>query len=504
MSANPELVRRAVHVAIAAACAAGFWFIPDLRRDFIRDLVSIDAAPGGPEPELAPAPPGSAGLARADHVRVVLVDGADPRTARTMPAWDELCGRGLDLVVDVGFPTVSLPVQLALWSGLTQQQTGVLYHAGKPLARPLPGTIPSQVSDSIAIAESHPEIIGSIGFARAEPPLGKLPAGWDTDWIARAIDATTSPTRLVFIHILGVDAAGHRNGPASAAWRAAAATADGVLSRLVAAGRDAHPEALWLVLADHGHIATGGHGGEERGVRQVRACLAGPQVAPGRGGPIHLVDIARALADALDVLLAPGAAGRPLAGALARPLEDDDAVPSLPLGHGVLSLLIMIVGVAITAWGMQGRYALGPWWFPAAALLLVLVCGVPTLSTPMIYKPLGRDMYLAFMPALVLLAAGAGLGLRRVPSARVVAAQLALPLAALAALLTATGAWPIVFGGDAAPVVPRWTGWTSPTLLIVAQGLGVVAIALLATAVLPGSGRGEPRETARSGPEAPE
>lgn len=493
--------RRAVHAAIAIVFALGFWFIPDLRRAVIHDITSADAEPG-PGPDLARAPADARGLAPAAHVRVVLVDGAGQSTAHAMPAWDELCKRGLDAVVDVGFPTVSLPVQVALWSGLTQEQTGILFHSGRPLDRPIAHTIPSEVPGSIAIAESHPEIIGSIGFAHAEPPIGKLPPDWPATWTARAEAAIASPARLAFVHILEVDAAGHKFGRASPEWQAAAADADRVLARLLTAGRAAVPDATWIVLADHDHLAGGGHGGEERWLRQVRACIAGPGIGQRTGGPIHLVDLSRAIADLTGTTLVPASAGRPLDFALAHPLERDDAVPGLPLGRGVLAFLVMVVGFAVTAWGMQGRYLLGPWWFPVAALLLVVIRGVPTLSTPMIYKPLGRDMYLAFMPAFVLLAAGAGLGLRRAPMTRVLAAELALPIAAVIALVTATGAWPIVFGGDAAPIVPRWTGWLSPALLMVAQGLGVAASALLATAVLPGSGRDEPPGTGHSVPAA--
>ncbi len=511
--------RRAVHVVIACVLALGYWFIPDLRRAVIKDVISVDGEPG-PGPELARAPADARGLPPADRVRVALVDGAGQSTAHAMPAWDALCKRGIDVVVDVGFPTVSLPVQVALWSGLTQQQTGILFHSGRPLDHPIAATIPSQVPGSIAVAESHPEIVGSIGFASASPPIGKLPPDWPTTWPGLAVDAVASPARLAFVHLLGVDAAGHKFGRASSQWTAAAADADRVLDRLFAAA----PDATWIVLADHDHLAGGGHGGEERWLRQVRACIAGPGIAgpsgadagaPGHssggsglavagrtGGPIHLVDLSRAIADLTGVTLPAASAGRPLDFALAHPLERDDAVPGLPLGRGVVAFLIMVVGFAITAWGMQGRYLLGPWWFPVAALLLVVIRGVPTLSTPMIYKPLGRDMYLAFMPAFILLAAGAGLGLRRHATGRVLAAELALPIAAVIALITATGAWPIVFGGDAAPIVPRWTGWLSPALLMVAQGLGVVASALLATAVLPGSGRAEPRGTGHSVPAA--
>jgi hypothetical protein len=491
---------RAVRVAIALVFGALAWVLPDVRRAFIRDVISIDGEPG-PGPDL-PAATGP-GLARAAHVRVVLVDGAGRPTARTMASWNALCERGLDLVVDVGFPTVSLPVQIALWTGLTQEQTGILFHSGKPLARPRTDSIPAHVPGSIAVAESHAEIIGSIGFAMFEPPVGKLPEGWADVWMDRAVAAVAGDSRLAFVHILGVDGAGHKSGRDSEAWTAAAAKADRELARLVDAGGAAHPSALWVVLADHDHLAGGGHGGEERALRQVRACVAGPDVERGTGGPIHLVDLSRAIADALGVALPAGAEGRPLTAALAHPLEGDDALPGIPLGAGALAFLVMIVGVGVTAWGMRGQLLLGPWWFPAAALLLVIVRGVPTLSTPMFYKPEGRDMYLAFAPAFVLLAAGAVIALRRAPLERALAALLGLPVAALAALFTVTGAWPIVFGGDAAPIVPRWTGWTSPMILVIAQALAVAALALLASAALPWFGRGAPTETARSEPAAP-
>ena len=500
------LQRRLGVAALAVVFGLGFWFVPDLRRAFVRDVVTEDAAPDAPV--ALPAPPAdAAGLPRADHVRVVLIDGAGMTTARTMPAWNALCARGLDLVLDVGFPTVSLPVQVALWSGLTQQQTGILFHSGKPLAHPLGAAgIPGQVPDSRAVAEHHPEIIGSLSFAQAEPAVGPLPAGWAQVWVARALAAIASDARLAFVHVLDVDSVGHKHGRASPQWTRSAARADQVLGQLLAAGQT-HPDALWVVLADHDHLAGGGHGGEERRLRQVRACIVGPGVVAARGGPIHLADLSRALADALGVKLPAAAIGRPLYGAIAAPLSGDDAVPALPLARGVLALVVIVVGFVLTAWGMQGKLARGPWWLPAAVLLLVVVRGTPTLSTPMIYKPTGRDMYLAFAPAFALLAVAAGLGLRRARDAadigRAIAAQLALPLAALAALFTATGAWPILVGGDAAPIVPRWTAWTSASLLMVGQALGVVAIALLATAVLPASGRGARRETERSAPAAP-
>ena len=168
-----------------------------------------------------------AGVAPTAQLRVVLIDGAGIDTARAMPAWDALCARGLDLTVDVGFPTVSLPVELALWTGRTQQQHGVLYHAtGTPLPPP-PDSIPAQVPDAIAIAESHSYIVHSLGFPHTLPPTPAktLPDKWADTWVDTAVAAVGGPARLVFVHVLRVDTAGHRAGKRSTAWRDAAASA---------------------------------------------------------------------------------------------------------------------------------------------------------------------------------------------------------------------------------------------------------------------------------------
>ena len=97
------------------------------------------------------------GLPPAAHTRIVLIDGLGADTAHTLPVWSALCDRGTRLTVDVGFPTVSLPVQVALWTGLTQQQTGIVGNgSGAPRSPPLDARgIPAQIAGSWAIAEDH-------------------------------------------------------------------------------------------------------------------------------------------------------------------------------------------------------------------------------------------------------------------------------------------------------------------------------------------------------------
>lgn len=486
--------------------ALGFYVLGDFRRDVIAAVVGNDATPAA-----APRFPQAegAGLTPAPFVRVVLVDGAGADTAFTMMAWQTVCAPGLDLSLDVGFPTVSLPVQLALWSGRTQQQTGVLFHSGKVAKPPLgPAGIPAQVPGAIAIAESHPYIVHSLGFADTRPPLEKkLPEGWATRWIDEAVTAVASQERLVFVHFLRIDTAGHRSGKGSNAWYEAVVSTDLLFWRLL----DAAPTGTrWFVLSDHDHIAGGGHGGEQRAIRIVRACISGPGVRKGGGGPIHVTDFSRAIADSLGVTLPADSPARPLEAALAAPVTDAHVLPPVPRDRMIIAWLLVVLAAAATvaaAWRRRGwRLVVAlPWWWALAMLALVVLERAPTLSTPMIYKPKGLDMAQAFAPGLAVLAVSLLLTVRDDGGrwARALVVQLALPVLGTLAVLVACGGAPLLWGDAVCPIVPFWTGWLSPLLLLLSAASGVAALVLLATAVLSASGPSAPPGTRRSEPAAP-
>ena len=488
---------RLVAIVLAVVCGAAAWLLPHLRHRLIEAVTTYDAAPSDP----APLPAGSGpALAPAPRVRVVLVDGLAATTAATLPAWGEACKRGATVTMDVGFPTISLPVEVALWSGLTQQQTGIVFRSDRPLVPPLAHGIPAQVPGSIAIAESHGYIVRSLGFADAEPAADRAdpaqdvdPLGWGNAWEDRARAAVASDARLVFVHVLRVDSAGHRSGRDSVAYRTAAAEADAIVGELVGAA----PDARWFLLSDHGHLPGGGHGGEERAVRQVQACIAGPGIAHSTGGVISAVDMARAIADSVGATLDRASRGRPLSVALAAPLGDLDAFPRLALGPGALAIALVALGLAASSFGVR-RWWLAPWWLFAGCALLVAIRGEPTLSTPMVYAPAGRDMYLAWLPALALAVAATWFGLGRTTAPRVVVAQLALPVLATAGCAAACGAWPALAGREVAPVVPRFTAYLSPLLLLTAHGAAAVALGLLGRTVRSAFGRPSRPAPARS------
>jgi hypothetical protein len=461
----------------------------EARRAFIRAAVLRD----GPVPvNMSLGPSTGDGLAPASALRVVLLDGLGAAPAAGLPALSAVCAAGRELRIDVGFPTVSLPVQSVLWTGRTQQQSGLQYRA-KQLDAPPAGSLPTQVADSVAVAESHPEIVRSFGFATVRPDPTRDPtddAAWRAAFPEIAVEAVASPARLVHVHVLRIDEAGHKSGGASPEYAAAAAEADALLARMRASSPDG---ATWLVLADHGHIAAGGHGSEDPAIRLVRGCLAGPNITPSSDPPptVHLVDVARAVADTLHLQLPADAPGRPFTAALADPAADATLPRPGPLRAALAAALVALAVLA----GVRSARSQGtgsalarrlPW---AAALGLVGLAvypGWPTLSDQPVFAPKGQQLWYGCLPAAV--AAGV-LGLLGRPW-RSAAAQL-LPAAGLllAALILcrAPEAWllpALGWGEPGPPLMPRWTAASSAAFILVRCVAEGAAAALLLSALL--------------------
>lgn len=464
--------------AVLAALALG---ANPARKAFVRAVVGRD---GQVPMDMFLGTSSGAGLAAAARVRVVVLDGLDAATASGLPALSAVCAAGQELRVDVGFPTVSLPVQAALWTGRTQQQSGLQYRATQ-LERPPHSSIPEQVAGSVALAESHPEIVRSFGFAatRPDPPRdGEDPEAWRAEFPAQAIAAVAASTRLVHVHVLRIDEAGHASGGASPAYAEAARGADALLAELRAA---APADALWLVLADHGHRPAGGHGGEEPEIRIVRACVAGPGIASSPTiASIHLVDLARALADALGVELPSDARGRAWTDALAEPAPGATLPRPGPL-RVVIAVLLAGLGFALGVRSDRSARAWRrvPWALVAALLGVGLAYGWPTLSDQPVFAPRGQHLWLACVPAAVL-AFALGLGGQRprvqlVPALGLLAAALVLCRAPEVWLLPALGV-----GEAGPPLMPRWTATVSVLFVVLRSVAEGAALAWLVRPLL--------------------
>jgi hypothetical protein len=455
-----------------------------LRRGLVLSFFP-DGAPGH-APSLTQAPPGTPLSPPAERVRVVLVDGLGAELADALPEMSRLCATGLDVRVDNGFPTVSLPVQHVLWTGRAQMTSGVMYRIPRLTAPPV-DALPLRIAGSVAVAESHREIVHSFGFTRAEPPIdaddieahGSV---WREQGFAiEAGSAVMSDAPLVFVHVLRVDEAGHAAGASSIAYREAALWADALLGVLHAAD----PRARWFLLSDHGHRDRGGHGGSEPEIRIVRGCMLGPGIAADdrRGDdPVHLVDLHREITDALGVGPAPGAIGRPLSFALAHP-DPGATLPRPRTWETVVAWGFVGVALVLVAASVGRRVAAWPWWIAVALGSVIAIHGVPSLSQPVVYPPLGGAVLLAAAPGAIVLAVVALASIRRDGLARTLVAQLAPAALLLLAALTACGALGVVLGLNAGPpLVPRFTALASVGFSVVVLGAAVVALVVAVSA----------------------
>lgn len=137
----------------------------------------------------------------------------------------------------------------------------------------------------------------SDGYERADRRVADTAVHWLTE----------DDPDLVFVYFGATDEAGHSTGPLSPAYDDALLAQDAHLGRLLAAiaARPAHEHWTVLVTTDHGHLDTGGHGGDTRAEREVFVILAEPRGAGVPGGTRldtpRLIDIAPTVLDRLGI-----------------------------------------------------------------------------------------------------------------------------------------------------------------------------------------------------------
>jgi len=247
--------------------------LPDHRGFFLVEVEDALRVPPPPRPR---------------HTVIVVVDGLGLAHARPLRSVARLAAAGQCRVTDVGPISVSRPVYAVLSTGLEQDRTG---------ARNNDETSPLAVESIWEVAREA----GLTVAGRSDVPWWQqlFPRGFDTydvipeseDYFARPLDHD-----LTLIHPSYVDHAGHDHGAASPEYATAVARVDqelgGSLDRLDLT-RD-----LIILTADHGHSATGGHGGPTPEIAQVLTCHAGRGVnhIPDEASPIRAHMIAGSLA----------------------------------------------------------------------------------------------------------------------------------------------------------------------------------------------------------------
>lgn len=108
-------------------------------------------------------------------------------------------------------------------------------------------------------------------------------SGFATDaaTTAAAVLAISGGTDDLFVHLDDVDHAGHEAGTSSPGYGAALASTDVKIGQILDAVAARPTTESWTIVAttDHGHTASGGHGGSSAPERQVFMVVAAPGVA---------------------------------------------------------------------------------------------------------------------------------------------------------------------------------------------------------------------------------
>ena len=245
----------------------------------------------GPRPALSDPIPD----AEARRTVLVLIDGLRDDTSRTMPTIEALRARGADVQLTVPEPSLSYPTWTTIMSGAPQQISGVTtnWYEGPVEVETL---LDVASASGRRVIVSGPEDLDMM-FRASEVASASTLVEWSADEYMSttivdntlALDAA-QPGDLIFVLLPDVDEVGHSDGGASEAYAEVAQRVDADLGRLVEGLDDG--ATTFIVLPDHGHIDSGGHGGWEEPVVRTFAALAGPGVTAGAQAEARLEDIA--------------------------------------------------------------------------------------------------------------------------------------------------------------------------------------------------------------------
>jgi len=259
-----------------------------------------------------------AGPALANRVVLVIVDGMRDDISRSaMPALDTLRSYGSDLRLIAPQPTLSFPNWTTILTGAPQTFSGVTtnWYEGRVFA---PTIMDSAKAAGRTVAVVGPEDFADLYGIKPGPTVSLRPwpkGGYLSNKLvddALRISNETTPSLLV-VHLPDLDEAGHSYGGASKEYEAVARQVDADLNRLISALQS--DKTTFVVVADHGHIDTGGHGGWEDDVRIVPAVITGASAVLGTGTG-NLDQIASTISVLEGVRPPTYAAGRALTSAI--------------------------------------------------------------------------------------------------------------------------------------------------------------------------------------------
>jgi hypothetical protein len=263
-------VTAAVALAVGAYLLAGFAWdeVAEYRSPFVANEL----------------PPSSAGPVLSDRVVLVIVDGLTEEASRGMASFESLREYGASLTAVTGQPSLSYPGWTTLLTGAPQHVSGVTtnWWEGMVEAETLIDTALAARRGVVVVGPDSLEEL--YGAERADGVFLKDwydegDEGYRTgELVLATIDLVEMhDPGLVIVHLPDLDDAGHAAGAASDEYAETAARIDADLLGLVDAVQDG--ATTFVLTSDHGHIASGGHGGWEDEVVRTPLVISGGEVA---------------------------------------------------------------------------------------------------------------------------------------------------------------------------------------------------------------------------------
>ncbi|HSK47397.1 MAG TPA: alkaline phosphatase family protein [Coriobacteriia bacterium] len=273
-------LRWLVLCAVLVACVAlgyGAYALAGLSWDAVVSYRSPYAA--------IPLPESSGESAEESLTVLVIVDGLTVDASKKMGTLNALRKHGADLELVAPQPSLSYPNWTTLLSGAPPYVSGVVtnWHEGPAPIETLFGAAARAGVRTVFVGPEDFEQLYGVRQKCVATYMKK----WDEEYLsAEYVDAAVRIARqekpqLLVLHLPDVDEAGHARGSASTQYAEVVSRVNTDLNRLVQELQDGKTD--FVITADHGHIATGGHGGWEPSATTVPGVFVGPDIRMSKG-----------------------------------------------------------------------------------------------------------------------------------------------------------------------------------------------------------------------------
>jgi hypothetical protein len=229
-----------------------------------------------------PLPAATSGSSIASTTVLVIVDGLSSEASLRMTGLNRLRQYGIDMTLTAPQPSLSYPNWTTILTGAPPDVSGVTtnwFSGHVPVETLLDTASRVGVSSVVVGPEDFGELYGAdkatASYLRSYPTTFYA----STELVDKAVSLVKRVRpRIAVLHLPDIDNAGHEFGGASDEYAEVVRKTDVDIGRLVEALQG--EGTAFAVVADHGHVASGGHGGWETSVVNV------PGVFFGEGLPL--------------------------------------------------------------------------------------------------------------------------------------------------------------------------------------------------------------------------